>query len=93
MKTSITLTLATLLAISTVGCANRPFRNILHRGAACGTASAVPTSLPVVSDATSYSPGCGIGETCPTCGTLGGPLMYEGGYPIDGTTIPMPEPQ
>lgn len=92
MRTHIALTLAALLTMSTAGCANRPLRNVLHRGDSCGAATTIPTTLPVVSDTTTYSPGCGYAESCPTCGITGGmPQMYGGGYPIDGT-IPMPTP-
>lgn len=94
MRTTIALTLATVLTVSLAGCSNRPLRNFFHRGAACGSAATVPTTLPIINDMTSYSPGCGIEESCPTCGPMGGtPYMYEGGaYPIDGT-MALPEPQ
>lgn len=91
MRTSLALTLAAVVALSTTGCTNRPFRSILHRGADCGPTA--PATLPLMGGMTSYSPGCGIEEACPTCGITGGqPLMYEGGYPVDGNyVLPTPE--
>jgi hypothetical protein len=95
MRTSFALTLAAILALSATGCANCSLRNLLHRGADCGAAT--PTTLPLVGGMTTYTPGCGIEEACPTCGITGGiptgqPYMYEGGYPIDGSVV-LPQPE
>jgi hypothetical protein len=96
MRTSLALTLAAVLALGATGCANCPLRSVLHRGADCGPTA--PTTLPLVGGMTSYTPGCGIEEACPTCGIggMGGvggvqPYVYEGGYPVDGSIV-LPTP-
>lgn len=98
MRTSFALTLALIVTLSSAGCTSRPFRNVLHRGAACG--STTPTTLPLVGGVSTYSPGCGIEEACPTCGITGmqpgivggQPYLYEGGYPVDGSVV-LPQPE
>ena len=92
MRTSFALTLAILLIVSSAGCTSRPLRNVFHRGADCGTA--VPTTLPLMSGVSTYSPTCGIEESCPTCGITGAqsPYLYQGGYPMEGEVVlPAPE--
>ena len=89
MRTSLALILAAVVALSSTGCTNRPFRSILHRGADCGPTA--PTTLPLIGGTTSYTPGCGIEEACPTCGIGGQPYVYEGGYPVDGSIV-LPTP-
>jgi hypothetical protein len=92
MKSSFALTIALLIAVGSVGCAHRQMRNALHRGAPCG-ATPAPSTLPVISDVTTYSPTCGWADPgCPTCGANQGlPVMVDGGYPADGGVV-LPEP-